>query len=174
MDRREKIIVSVMAATVLLGGYLYFSPETTGSRPAVENQSHGPALDFAQKVIRKLKADTSLAMDLFTIRSAERQWEKDPFLNTDARLSDTQPHKAPDSPISTADTQLDLVYSGFLEVGTQRLAIVNGIEYASGEAIDGQGHYVRLIQPHQVEIGKRDAPDVIILKLTEYEVVMEK
>ena len=174
MDRREKIIVSVMAATVLVGGYLYFVPGTNGSRPAVENQSHGPALDFAQKVVRTLKEDTSLTKELFTIRSAERKWAKDPFLNTDKLLSDKPQRKAPETAPASAITQLDLVYTGFLEAGTQRLAIINGMEYATGEAIDGQGRYLRRIQPRQVEIGKRNAPDVIILKMMDFEAITGK
>lgn len=56
----------------------------------------------------------------------------------------------------------------------QRLAIINGMEYAPGESIGEQGYFVRRIQPHQVEIGKRKAPDVIILKLTAYEAITGK
>lgn len=174
MTKREKIIVSIMAATVLLGGYLYWGPVTTVDRQGVEKKSDSQALEFARKVIQKLKADTALTKDLFTIRSAERQWEKDPFLPTDTLLSDTQQREVPDNATVSTGTQPNLVYSGFLEAGTQRLAIINGMAYASGEAIDSDGHFLRRIQPHQVEIGKRNAPDVIILKMTEYETVTGK
>jgi len=40
--------------------------------------------------------------------------------------------------------------------------------------MDSDGHFLRLIQPRQVEIGKRNAPDVIILKMTDYETVTGK
>lgn len=166
MSKREKIIVSVMAATLLLGGYLYVMPGTTGSRPGINLPGAVPALDFAQQIVRKLDADTSLANELFTIRSAERKWGRDPFLTTDASLSDTPSRKAPGNPPEATATQLNLDYTGFLEVGTRRLAIINGIDYALGDAIDSQGNYVRRIQSHQVEIGKRNAPDVNIFKLT--------
>ena len=174
MSRREKIIVAVMAATVLLVGYLYVGPLTTGSPQGVVKPSDGPALDFAQNVTQKLKADITLTKDLFTIRSAERKWEKDPFLKNDTLLSDTQQRIDPGTPTVVAGTQPDLVYTGFLEVGTQRLAIINGVEYASGEAIDGKGHYVRRIHPNQVEIGTQHASGVLILKLTDYEAISGK
>ncbi|WP_319409866.1 hypothetical protein [uncultured Desulfosarcina sp.] len=174
MSIREKIIVSVMAAAVLLGGYLYVGPVTTGSRPGVEKQSDGPAFDFAQKVIQQLKEDTSLTRDLFTIRSAERKWEKDPFLKNDTLLSDSPKHENPDNATVSTDTESDWVYTGFIEVGAQRLAIINGMEYTSGDAIDGQGYYVRRIHPGQVEIGKPNTPGVIILKLTENEAISGK
>lgn len=102
MNRREKIIVIVMAASVVLGGYLYYNPGPTVSRQRVEPPSEGPALDFAQKVIQKLKEDTTLTRDLYTIRSAERKWEKDPFLTTDTLLSDAPPQKVADTEAATA------------------------------------------------------------------------
>ncbi|MBC2713343.1 MAG: hypothetical protein HGJ94_20800 [Desulfosarcina sp.] len=169
MDRREKIIVSVMAATMLLGGYLYFIPGTTDGRRGVENQPAAPNLDFTQEIIRKFKEDTSLVRDLFTIRSAERKWGKDPFLKNDASLSDTQQRKAKvEAPVPNGPRS-KLNYTGFLEAGSTRLAIINGIEYEAGESINREGYYVRRIRPHQVEIGKRKAPDVIILKLADHE-----
>jgi hypothetical protein len=171
MTRREKIIVSIMAATVLLGGYLYWGPVPTGGRQEVDKKSDGQALEFARKVVQQLKDDKALSKDLFTIRSAERKWEKDPFLKTDTVLSDTLQLAVPDNTTLTASTRPDLIYTGFLEVGTQRLAIINGIEYTSGESIDGQGHYVRRIHPHQVEIGNQHTPGVIILRLMEYEAI---
>ncbi len=174
MDRREKIIVSIMAATVLLGGYLYWGPVTIGGRQGVGKKSADQALEFARSAIQKLKDDDALAMELLTIRSAERKWEKDPFLKTDALLSDTPRRDVQDVAAVTAGTLPNLVYTGFLEVGTQRLAIINGIEYASGEAIDVKGDYVRRIHPHQVEIGNQHTPGVIILKLMDYEAITGK
>ena len=171
MTKREKIIVSIMAATILLGGYLYWGPVTIGGRQEIEKKTDGQALEFARKVVQKLKEDTALTMDLFTIRSAERKWEKDPFLKTDALLSDSPQRKVPENATVVAGIQPELVYTGFLEVGTQRLAIINGMEYTTGEAIDGQGHYVRRIHPQQVEIGNQHAPGIIILKLMEYEAI---
>jgi hypothetical protein len=44
-----------------------------------------------------------------------------------------------------------------------------------GEAIDGQGHYLRRIHPNQVEIGKQHAPGGgFILKLMEHEAITSK
>ncbi|WP_372679591.1 hypothetical protein [Desulfosarcina sp.] len=174
MTVREKIIVSIMAATVLLGGYLYWWPVTIDSRRVVQNQSDGQALEFARNVNQKFKEDTALNMDLFIIRSAERNWEKDPFLKKGTLLSDTPQRDAAVAASPNAGIQPNLAYTGYLEVGTQRLAIINGIEYTSGEAVDGKGHYVRRIHPHQVEIGNQHTPGVIILKLIEYEAITGK
>ena len=174
MSKREKIIVAIMAATVLIGGYLFVGPVPIGSQGEMEKQLDGPTLDVAQKILQTLKADTSLTKDLFTVRSAERKWEKDPFLKSSKLLSDTHKRETTDRTAASASTRSEMIYTGFLEVGSQRLAIINGIEYALGEAIDGQGHYLRRIHPHQVEIGKQNAPGILILKLMEYESITRK
>ena len=174
MSKREKIIVSVMAATVLMGGYLYLGPGITGSRSNIETLSDASAGDFVQKVIQQFRDDTTLARELFTVRSAEREWGKDPFVKSGVLLSDTARQTDQDKAPAGAAGQLNLVYTGYIEVGAQRLAIINDMEYAPGDAIDDRGTYVRRIQPHQVEIGKLKAPDTIVLKLTEVETGMEK
>jgi hypothetical protein len=174
MSKREKFVLSIMAATVLMGGYLYFGPGASGSRSSVETLSDASAGDFVQQVIQQFRDDTTLARELFTIRSAERQWGKDPFVKSGVQLSDTAQQTVQDKAPAGAAGQLNMVYTGYIEVGAHRLAIINDMEYAPGDAIDDQGYYVRRIQPHLVEIGKLNAPDAIVLKLTEVETGMEK
>lgn len=174
MSKREKIILSAMAVTMLLGAYLYFDPGALVGRRGVEIRSDAWTRDFVQQVVKTFKEDTNLARELFAIRRAEREWGKDPFLKGEALLSDTRRANDPDRAPAGAASRPDLAYTGFLEVGNRRLAIIGGMEYASGETIDGRGYYVRRIQPHQVEIGKRNAADTIILKLTEFEAGMGK
>jgi hypothetical protein len=174
MSKREKIIVSVMAATVLMAGYLYFRPGITGSRSNIETLPDVSAGDFVQKVIQQFRDDTTLAKELYTIRSAEREWGKDPFMQSGVLVSDTVQQSVQDKAPAGVVSQLNLAYTGYIEVGAQRLAIINDMEYTSGDAIEGQGYYVRRIQPHQVVIGKLNAPDTFVLKLTEFEAGIEK
>jgi hypothetical protein len=85
MSKREKIIVSVMVVTVLLGGYLYFvARRQLSAAGADETQLDAPQrTDF----VRQGHSDNSRKtppwpVELFAIRSAERKWEKDPFLKS--------------------------------------------------------------------------------------------
>jgi hypothetical protein len=119
MSKREKIIVSLMAATVLLGGYLYLLPGTTDNQRAVEMQLDASTTEFVHKVIQKFKQDTTLAVELFAIRSAERKWEKDPFLDSHAQLSDTPQRRVFEKTPATDDARLNLVYAGYVEVGSR-------------------------------------------------------
>ena len=54
--------------------------------------------------------------------------------------------KKPDRPLP------NLVYSGFLEVGSKRLAIINGMEYEAGDKLDPGGFTIKSILPTRVMI----------------------
>jgi hypothetical protein len=168
MTRREKIIVAAMSATIALGSYLYFpiiTSDGTNSHP----DGTRPTLAYAETIAQNLNADKTLSKDLFTLRRAEQHWESDPFIKSDISLTDTLMEKPTASVDSPTATSAHLKYTGYLEAGMHRLAIINGMEYEQGESINRKGYYVRRIHPRQVEIGKRNAPDVILLKLQDHE-----
>ena len=43
--------------------------------------------------------------------------------------------------------------TGYVEIGTRRLAIINGEEYETGDRITGSPYMVRDISPEQVVLG---------------------
>jgi len=49
-----------------------------------------------------------------------------------------------------APRQIKAVYTGFIKMGEKTMAIINGLEYESGETIDPGGLVVEQIAPHQV------------------------
>ena len=116
------------------------------------------ARDFAQDIITKLKSDTTLNKELFAIRSAESPWPRDPFLASDSVLSDSAPQPSATGTGQPDERSATFVYSGFLDAGPRQLAIINGVDYAVGERVDDQGHYLRRILPTQIEIASHDTP----------------
>jgi hypothetical protein len=47
---------------------------------------------------------------------------------------------------------LNVSYTGFLRMGDKRFAIINGVEYASGDRLDQGEYMVSSITPSQVVI----------------------
>jgi hypothetical protein len=58
-------------------------------------------------------------------------------------------------------------YTGFLQVGETKLAIINGMEYTQGEALGSAGHYVQNISARRVTIGQVRGADTLHLPLRE-------
>jgi hypothetical protein len=64
-------------------------------------------------------------------------------------------------------TRTGFIYTGYLELGKTKLAVINGLEYSVGESLDPNGLYVKSISPHHVVIGKVDGLETIQLPLRE-------
>ena len=117
MSLRETIIVSIMLLAMLLAGYIHFVPQTKGNAGAGSSTA-SPAPGFAEEILSKLNADTSLSKELFVIRSTEQQWGRDPFAADEETPTDTQKQE-PSKKIAEADGgPATFVYSGFLQAGT--------------------------------------------------------
>jgi len=168
MSLREIIIVSIMLLTMLLGGYLHFLPQTavnTGSEPSTAT----PALGYAKEIASKFEKDTSLSKELFVIRKAEGRWDRDPYMAAGEAPSDSQAMNPVERAAKDDGRQREFVYTGFLQVGEKRLAVINGIEYLPGESIDGQRHFVRRIEPDRVEIGTIGTQAAIVIPLNDFD-----
>ena len=51
--------------------------------------------------------------------------------------------------------KIEFVYTGYLEVGRKRMAIINGMEYREGEALDIKGFVLKSVSPTKVVIENR-------------------
>jgi hypothetical protein len=91
----------------------------------------------------------------YVINRAESVWSKDPF-SQQKNLS---------SPIGSNSTDVSqemptrirpvFTYSGFMEVGEKRMAIINGMEYELNEELEVKGYYVDTIEQNWVIIEDR-------------------
>lgn len=167
MSLREIIIVSIMLLTMLLGGYLHFVPQSVGNS-GKETATASPALDFAKEIVSKLGEDTSFSKELLVIRQAEEKWDRDPFVSAGETPSDTLEKQTLQKEANADGRHPDFVYSGYLQAGENRLAVINGIEYAPGESIDDQGHYIRRIEPDRVVIGTLGTQRNTFISLSEF------
>ena len=168
MSVREIIIVSIMLLTMLLSGYLHFLPQTVGNAGS-EPSTASPTLGFAKEIVSQFKKDTSLPRELFIIRKAEGRWDRDPYMAAGEALSGSQDKKPAGKENKDDRGHRDFVYTGFLQVGEKRLAVINGIEFAPGEAIDDQGHFIRRIEPDRVEIGALGTPAATVITLIDFD-----
>ncbi|MCU0561794.1 MAG: general secretion pathway protein GspB [Desulfobacterales bacterium] len=147
MTHREKIIVGLAVLSLGYGAIEFMLPRTKPA-PPLQAQSAEGLTAFISKIAeatRSLGAEASSAV----IQKAEAAWNQNPFM-------DIPKAKAPEvrtEVAKTADRPLpNLVYSGFLEVGSKRLAIINGQEYEAGDKLDPGGFTLKSILPTRVMI----------------------
>ncbi len=123
MTNREKIIVGLAVLALGYGAVELLLPRAkTAPAPAPQAQGAEGLTAFISKVAdatRSLSAEASATV----IQKAEAAWKQNPFVEipkAQAPELKAESQKKPDRPLP------NLVYSGFLELGSKRLAIING------------------------------------------------
>ena len=145
MTNREKIIVGVMVLTVGYGAIELLLPRNraAGSLPAAAAEGVNAFIAKVADTIKSAASDSSALI----VQKAEAAWQQDPFLEI----------RKPQAPRPEATAAKDagrlpgnLVYSGFIELGAKRMAIINGMEYEAGDTVNPGGFTVKSVLPTKV------------------------
>jgi hypothetical protein len=156
MSKREKIIVGVMSFSILFAMVYFLSPVITGPGTKPEEQYTGSE-KIIQEIALELKKVAASPNENYVISRAEAAWAKDPFYRK------VQPVQAKGSPGAP-----DIVYSGFVDMGEKKLAIINGNTYQVGEKLDfGSSFYLKSVEPSRVVIADRQNQRSVVIKLKE-------
>ncbi|MDH4012102.1 MAG: general secretion pathway protein GspB [Desulfobacterales bacterium] len=160
MSNREKIIVGLMLLTVAYGIYALFfegkgksstTPTAVSATKQLENLNA-----FITKVAEASRAGLSKE-DKYIISRAESAWKQDPL--TTVELTDRpedEINRQKKQIIQTTGPQLNVSYTGFMQMGDKKFAIVDGLEYTAGDELVQGGFKVRSITPRQVVIVSTD------------------
>jgi len=140
MTRREKIILAVTGVVAVIGLGVVLSGGGPGARPqtpppaqAVPEALRPNALLQTIQDAAPGKAETAL------LESIEKAWRLAAFYDKplEGRSVAVKPTVMPR-------------YSGYVELGSGRLAIVDGFEYQAGDTLEGGGYKVISIVPERV------------------------
>jgi len=164
MAKREKIIVLLMIIAIAFGGYnMFFASSSPKTGTASAENSLEELEKFVLDIEKTVDSDPP-ETDLYIIDRAASKWAGDPFLKTDfSAKSDT----ASRSRDKAFDREVSFVYSGFIETGHKKLAVISGMEYEVGEQLNMGGYALMDILPNQVTIGIKGTKINIILPLNE-------
>jgi hypothetical protein len=163
MTNREKIIVGIMLLTVGYGAIELLLPRTKAGSSAPPVQGAEGLNTFISKIAEAAKVATSETSAL-VIRKAEATWNQDPFMviRKTAPLPAEKPaSKEPLRPLP------NMVYSGFVEIGAKRLAIINGMEYEAGDRVIPGDLSVKTILPNKVVMTSPQGEIVLPLQESE-------
>jgi len=153
MSTREKIIVGLMLLTVAYGAYILFLEPSTDAGPLKQTEQ---GLDELNAFISKVAATTQAGLsekEAYVLEQAEAKWPRDPMLTVTSDLPAIEEEKAPEEAPAAA---YKVNYTGYLQMGATRLAIINGMEYQIGDQIEPGGFVVQKISPTQVVIASSE------------------
>jgi len=97
-----------------------------------------------------------------TIRLTTKEWSKNPFLKKDLyRLWATRAG----SPASGDAAKI--IYSGYVDSGRNKFAVLNGVEYRVGEQLEIDGYVLKEVTPSRVVIYNKNTGDNLEIPLQE-------
>lgn len=160
MSKREKIIVVIMVITVLYGVYVFFiaSPgkkkkPAAATAPSVVSKTvkiraAGGGTDrLVNEIKTVLQEDETLRTEKYVAVRAEEAWSRDPFSASDMEIASLDKEES-----SMRAEEIKLVYSGYVEIGGEAVAIVNGIDYQVGDELESRGYKVTSITPASLTV----------------------
>ena len=164
MAKREKVILIIMSVVVVFGIYNILFSSSAKKKPAVTVTGVADTNKFIADVANSLKDDFT-ETNMYIIRQARSEWGQDPFWHME-RQAETSAEVIVESR-DQAKAEESRVYTGYLEMGEQKLAIIDGAEYELGDELGRAGPIIKSIDPKQVVIAVPGTADEIILPLKE-------
>jgi len=160
MAKREKAILIFMFLAVIYAVYALFlsAPKNASPAPA------GEGLKVLQTLVDEVKQNLQKAnlsdADTYVLEKVNAEWVADPFY--EKRIEENIP-----SAQDALRQDINLNYYGYLQIGERKVAIINGMEYETGEELEIDGYIVSGIYPTKAVIGIRGRESKIILPLVE-------
>ncbi len=156
MQKREKIIVSMVIIAAIYGAvdFTLNSQKKELADLAVQPDSQAIA-ELAAQLGPLSSADNQKIARLAA--SINEPWPEEVFVLRQTDFgNDKQIEKTKGPDINNLRNQADqLIYSGFLSMGTDRIAIINGMDYRIGEQING--FTITKINPESIQVSLQEA-----------------
>lgn len=149
-----------MLLTVAYGIYALFF-EGKGNSTSTEPASVSSAVQlenlnaFITKVAEASRAGLSKE-DKYIISRAETEWKQDPLITAELTDRPQDEINKQQQVIQAARPRPNITYTGFMQMGDKRFAIINGFEYAPGDQLIEGGYKVSSVTPSKVVIVSTD------------------
>jgi hypothetical protein len=169
LNKRQILIFGVMLVAVLYGAYDFLF---TGKKSPVTASTANQSVDlstFISEITVTLAKDTPSPLDAHMIKRAETPWLRDPFYERKSyrqlTAADEPPPAVAAATVSAEKRKFN--YTGYLDMGSKKIAIVNGSEYATGDALDVNGYVLNGIYPDRIVIHHRETRRTLEIPLQE-------
>ncbi len=150
------IILGVMGVVILFAAYELFFAK--GKKPVtVDTGKNITELNtFISEMTVAIGKDTPSPVDAYMIKRAEEGWARDPFYERKT-YRDWAVAKEPAQAGGASIQKNQFNYTGYVALGNKQIAIINGIEYGVGDALDVEGYILKKIHPSKIIIFNKES-----------------
>ncbi|HQN71249.1 MAG TPA: hypothetical protein PK424_06915 [Smithella sp.] len=148
LKKREIVILAIAALFVLYAVYVYLIADRQKGKKVKPDQETVKVEAVVSGITGELNKSKISDFDHYVIQRTQTDWDKNPFLKRELYRA----WLAKDSKGKDGVAAVPIIYSGYIETGKNRLAVLNGIEYRVGEALQEEGYVLKKIMPSKVVI----------------------
>ena len=142
MTRREKNILIATGLVAAIGLGSLFLGDKPGGKPGVSAPAQNPqAAQILENALTMARQSTPGVIDGALLAAIDKPWQVATFY--DKPLPNGQA-----APKSAAMPR----FTGYVELGSGRLAVIDGYEYQAGDTLEGGGYKVLSVTPDKVAL----------------------
>ena len=147
LNKRQIIILAAASLIVLYGAYELLIAGPSGKK-AKTAAAPVETVSFVSTLGNDLLKNKATGVDVYIAERAETEWGKSPFWEaTSYREFVGKGPEVKGGP--------KIVYSGYVDTGRKKMAIINGWEYEAGEPLEIEGYILKRVTPSRVLIINR-------------------
>lgn len=144
LNNRQKVILIVAAIAVLFGLYVLLSgPKNQKDRMKSSLPEQAP---YISSISSELMKNTLNLTDTYIVAKAEADWVRNPFWEKGTYREWANK----DNPKTADDPASKIVYSGYIDVGQKKMAVINGLEYSIGDMLDISDYVLKKITASKI------------------------
>src|SRR5271157_3559250 len=146
LKKREIIILVIAVLFILYAGYEYLiaGPASKKVKTSTESVNINTSITGITKDLGKDKITDFYA---YVIRRMEADWGKNPFWKKDLYKEWVNREG-----VAKSGVLARIIYSGYVDSGKNKMAVINGLEYRLGEELELEGYVLKQITPSSVLI----------------------
>ena len=161
LKKREIIILVIAALFILYAGYEYLIAGPASKK--VKNSTESVNVNTSITGITKdLGKDKITDFDAYVIRRMEADWGKNPFWK-----KDLYKEWGNREGVAKSGVLAKIIYSGYVDTGKNKMAVINGLEYRIGEKLEIEGYVLKEITPLKVLIFNKNTGSKVEIPLQE-------
>jgi hypothetical protein len=160
LNKRQIIILVIAALFILYAAYEYLIAGPAGKK--VETGTNSPEINaFVNNLQNDLIKDITAGVDAYIIGRAEADWQRNPFWERHSY----QEWAAREGAAGVSASKI--IYSGYVDSGKKKLAVINGLEYRVGEQLEMEGYILKEITPSKVLIVNKNTGNEVEIPIQE-------
>jgi hypothetical protein len=171
LTTRQIIILGIALLAALYGAYDLFVASAEKKVPSTATEGAARNVTaLVTDITAALSKDAPKPAEAHTIKRAEAPWARDPFFDRKGlhELTATEkPVPAAAGAAAAPAVKPPFSYTGYVDMGRRKIAIINGNEYAAGDSLDVEGYVLSVIDPNRITVYNKETRRTIEVPLQE-------